>query len=123
MKGNCIIFHIYIFLIFFSSVGHEYEFFLKKKLESLNISYQDETILRNSGYDKTPDIKLDIPIGKSKVLFDEALFTRKYFIFVYISAHNLFKILMRSIICPNSLKYRGTLNTIALIIFILFLIN
>ncbi|XP_045589160.1 CDAN1-interacting nuclease 1 isoform X2 [Procambarus clarkii] len=45
------------------SVGHEYEFLLRRELEKLNISYKNEDDLRLRGYDKTPDIKLDIPIA------------------------------------------------------------
>ncbi|XP_042221097.1 CDAN1-interacting nuclease 1-like [Homarus americanus] len=45
------------------SIGHEYEFFLRRKLEELNISYYDEDELRLRGYDKTPDVKLEIPIA------------------------------------------------------------
>ncbi|KAK8724950.1 hypothetical protein OTU49_011000 [Cherax quadricarinatus] len=45
------------------SIGYEYEFFLRRELEKLNISYQNEDDLRLRGYDKTPDIKLDIPIA------------------------------------------------------------
>ncbi|CAL4089047.1 unnamed protein product, partial [Meganyctiphanes norvegica] len=45
------------------SIGHEYEFLLKQQLDALNISYQNEDDLRSKGYDKTPDIKLDIPIA------------------------------------------------------------
>lgn len=51
-------------LIIFSSIGHEYEFLLRRNLEKLNISYHNEDELRLKGYDKTPDIKLDIPIGR-----------------------------------------------------------
>lgn len=50
--------------LIFSSIGHEYEFLLRRNLEKLNISYHNEDELRLKGYDKTPDIKLDIPIGK-----------------------------------------------------------
>lgn len=45
------------------SIGHEYEFLLRRNLEKLNISYHNEDELRLKGYDKTPDIKLDIPIA------------------------------------------------------------
>ncbi|KAB7500924.1 Uncharacterized protein Anas_05845 [Armadillidium nasatum] len=45
------------------SLGHEYEFLLKNKLEEKNIAFQDENVLRSRGYDKTPDFKLDIPIA------------------------------------------------------------
>ncbi|XP_071552459.1 CDAN1-interacting nuclease 1 [Panulirus ornatus] len=45
------------------SIGHEYEFLLRRELEKLNISFHHEDELRLKGYDKTPDIKLDIPIA------------------------------------------------------------
>ncbi|CAD5113803.1 DgyrCDS2968 [Dimorphilus gyrociliatus] len=46
-----------------TSVGEEYETFLKKKLRESNIAFLDENVLRKDGYDKTPDIKLEVPIG------------------------------------------------------------
>ncbi|MPC27220.1 uncharacterized protein E2C01_020386 [Portunus trituberculatus] len=46
-----------------SSIGQEYEFLLRQELDKLNIVYHDEDELRSRGYDKTPDIKLDIPIA------------------------------------------------------------
>ncbi|CAL4074191.1 unnamed protein product, partial [Meganyctiphanes norvegica] len=45
------------------SIGHEYEEMLKRRLNELNISYEHEDDLRSKGYDKTPDIKLTIPIA------------------------------------------------------------
>uniref|UniRef100_A0A0P4WGK2 CDAN1-interacting nuclease 1 n=1 Tax=Scylla olivacea TaxID=85551 RepID=A0A0P4WGK2_SCYOL len=45
------------------SIGQEYEFLLCQELDKLNIVYHDEGELRSRGYDKTPDIKLDIPIA------------------------------------------------------------
>lgn len=48
---------------FLSSVGHEYEFHLRRELDRLNIGYYSEDELRSRGYDKTPDIKLHVPIG------------------------------------------------------------
>lgn len=47
----------------FSSLGQEYEFKLQRKLTELNIAFRDEEQLRKCGYDKTPDIKLEVPIG------------------------------------------------------------
>lgn len=52
------------FLSIHSSVGHEYEFYLCRELKERKINYFDEHDLRARGYDKTPDIKLDIPIGE-----------------------------------------------------------
>ncbi|KAG0704431.1 hypothetical protein GWK47_002757 [Chionoecetes opilio] len=45
------------------SIGQEYEFLLCQELDKLNIGYHAEDELRSRGYDKTPDIKLDIPIA------------------------------------------------------------
>ncbi|EDO29082.1 predicted protein, partial [Nematostella vectensis] len=45
------------------SVGYEYEFILKEKLQNRNIEFIDEDIMRAKGYDKTPDFKLEIPIA------------------------------------------------------------
>lgn len=51
------------------------------ELDKLKISYEDENVLRDSGYDKTPDIKLTLPIAvdgfvinwiESKALFGDA---------------------------------------------------
>lgn len=63
-----------------SSIGYEYEKRAKKSLEKLGLTYQDEHELRFKGYDKTPDIKLDIPFAynghvinwiESKALFGD----------------------------------------------------
>ena len=43
-------------------IGLEYEFKLENILKELNIVYVKETELREKGFDKTPDFKLDIPI-------------------------------------------------------------
>lgn len=45
------------------SIGHEKEEFLRRKLEELGFPYQDEDQLRSKGYDKTPDIKLQVPVA------------------------------------------------------------
>lgn len=63
-----------------AAIGHDYENKAKKSLERLGLSYQDEYELRAKGYDKTPDIKLDIPFAyngyvinwiESKALFGD----------------------------------------------------
>jgi len=63
-----------------SSIGFDYEVKAKKALEAAGLSYQDEHELRAKGYDKTPDIKLDIPFAynghvinwiESKALFGD----------------------------------------------------
>ena len=49
--------------MFLFLIGHDYENKAKRSLERLGLSYQDEDELREKGYDKTPDIKLDIPFA------------------------------------------------------------
>ncbi|XP_022693869.1 uncharacterized protein C15orf41 homolog [Varroa jacobsoni] len=44
-----------------TSVGREFELLLKDSLRSRGIGFVDEASLRKQGYDKTPDIKLEIP--------------------------------------------------------------
>ncbi|XP_054712382.1 CDAN1-interacting nuclease 1-like [Uloborus diversus] len=46
-----------------NSVGEEFETKLQNQLTELGLSYSDENQLRKRGYDKTPDIILDIPIA------------------------------------------------------------
>jgi hypothetical protein len=46
-----------------NAVGREYEQILEEKLKELGIWYIDEQELRKRGYDKTPDFKLELPIG------------------------------------------------------------
>nr|CAG4646434.1 EOG090X0A0V [Macrothrix elegans] len=62
------------------SLGQEYEILLCLQLESLKITFLHEDHLRMKGYDKTPDIKLEIPIAidgqvinwiESKALFGD----------------------------------------------------
>ncbi|CAH1791558.1 unnamed protein product, partial [Owenia fusiformis] len=45
------------------SIGWEYEFMLKKRVEEMEIPYLDEDQMRLKGYDKTPDVKLEVPIA------------------------------------------------------------
>ena len=45
------------------SIGEEYELILKDKLTLMNIPFKDENILRDQGYDKTPDLLLAVPIA------------------------------------------------------------
>jgi len=63
-----------------AAIGQDYEKKAKKSLERLGLSYQDEHDLKSKGYDKTPDIKLDIPFAyngyvinwiESKALFGD----------------------------------------------------
>jgi len=62
------------------SIGEEHEQKIKDKLQALNIPFSDEHVLRSRGYDKTPDVKLDVPIAvggkvinwiESKALFGD----------------------------------------------------
>ncbi|XP_067938588.1 uncharacterized protein [Watersipora subatra] len=46
-----------------ANIGSEYEFKLIEEAKRHNLCYQDEHILRTKGYDKTPDIKLTVPIA------------------------------------------------------------
>jgi len=63
-----------------NSRGEEHEQRLKDLLNELNIPFCDEHVLREKGYDKTPDIKLEVPIAvdgyvvnwiESKALFGD----------------------------------------------------
>lgn len=62
------------------SIGEEHEQKIKDQLTSLNIPFSDEHILRRGGYDKTPDVKLEVPVAvngkvinwiESKALFGD----------------------------------------------------
>ncbi|GLJ52497.1 hypothetical protein SUGI_1117000 [Cryptomeria japonica] len=43
--------------------GLEYEHLLRRRLQKLEIPFQSEEALRAAGFSKTPDIKLEVPIG------------------------------------------------------------
>eukprot|EP01018_Ginkgo_biloba_P031216 Gb_24885 [translate_table: standard] len=43
--------------------GLEYEFMLRGRLQRLEIPFQSEEALRAAGFSKTPDVKLEVPIG------------------------------------------------------------
>ncbi|GAA6109251.1 protein C15orf41 homolog isoform X1 [Tachysurus ichikawai] len=45
------------------SIGQEHEEILREKLRERNLSFVDENQLRAKGYDKTPDIILEVPIA------------------------------------------------------------
>lgn len=45
------------------SAGIEYELKLQNYLTERNLAYSDEEHLRSRGYDKTPDVKLEVPIA------------------------------------------------------------
>nr|SVE73696.1 EOG090X0A0V [Daphnia atkinsoni] len=69
------------------SKGYEYEIHLRIELENCKISFLHEDHLRMKGYDKTPDIKLEIPVAidgqvinwiESKALFGDEEVHRGY---------------------------------------------
>ncbi|XP_058843596.1 CDAN1-interacting nuclease 1-like isoform X2 [Acipenser ruthenus] len=45
------------------SIGQEHEILLRDMLRERNLSFLDENQLRAKGYDKTPDIILEVPIA------------------------------------------------------------
>ncbi|XP_046873676.1 CDAN1-interacting nuclease 1 isoform X3 [Hypomesus transpacificus] len=45
------------------AIGQEHEVLLRNKLKERNLSFLDENQLRARGYDKTPDIILEVPIA------------------------------------------------------------
>ncbi|XP_028294857.1 CDAN1-interacting nuclease 1 isoform X3 [Gouania willdenowi] len=45
------------------AIGQEHEILLCDKLKERNLSFLDENQLRTMGYDKTPDIILEVPIA------------------------------------------------------------
>ncbi|XP_054653494.1 CDAN1-interacting nuclease 1 isoform X2 [Dunckerocampus dactyliophorus] len=45
------------------AIGHEHEVLLRDKLKEKNLSFLDENQLRARGYDKTPDIILEVPVA------------------------------------------------------------
>ncbi|RVE57401.1 hypothetical protein OJAV_G00216020 [Oryzias javanicus] len=45
------------------AIGQEHEVLLRDKLKERNLSFLDENKLRTMGYDKTPDIILEVPIA------------------------------------------------------------
>jgi len=62
------------------SIGEEHEQIIKDKLTELNIPFSDEHVLRSRGCDKTPDVKLEVPVAvngrvinwiESKALFGD----------------------------------------------------
>jgi len=62
------------------SIGEEHEQKIKDKLKELNIPFSDEHVFRSRGYDKTPDVKLEVPVAingkiinwiESKALFGD----------------------------------------------------
>jgi len=63
------------------SIGEQHEQIIKDRLKELDIPFVDEHVLRSKGYDKTPDVKLEIPVAvngkvinwiESKALFGDS---------------------------------------------------
>ncbi|GLV43364.1 uncharacterized protein CBL_03907 [Carabus blaptoides fortunei] len=52
------------------TMGQQYEVRLQRHLRQLGIPYKDEHGLRKSGYDKTPDVKLDVPVAVNGFLIN-----------------------------------------------------
>ena len=80
-----------------SSLGQEYELKLQRIAKDLKLAFRGEEHLRLKGYDKTPDIKLDIPIAvdgfivnwiESKALFGDEESHRTYLKDQYLSYWN-----------------------------------
>lgn len=68
-------------------IGQEYEFKLTRKLDNLGYTYLNEDHMRARGYDKTPDVKLEVPISvdgyivnwiESKASFGDEFSNRTY---------------------------------------------
>ncbi|KAJ3665986.1 hypothetical protein Zmor_001448 [Zophobas morio] len=81
------------------SLGQEYEIKLHKLVVDLNLAFRDEEHLRRYGYDKTPDVKLDVPVAidgfvinwiESKALFGDQEVHREYTRNQYLSYWNRF---------------------------------
>ena len=45
-----------------SVIGHEYEYILQQKLRAREIPFVTEEQLRQEGFPKTPDVKLEVPV-------------------------------------------------------------
>nr|SVE74321.1 EOG090X0A0V [Daphnia barbata] len=69
------------------SIGYEYEIRLRMELERYKVTFLHEEHLRMKGYDKTPDVKLEIPVAidgqvinwiESKALFGDEEAHRGY---------------------------------------------
>ncbi|XP_043931873.1 CDAN1-interacting nuclease 1 isoform X2 [Protopterus annectens] len=45
------------------AIGHEHEILLREMLQEKKLSFLDENQLRAKGYDKTPDIILEVPVA------------------------------------------------------------
>lgn len=86
-------------ILFFSCIGQEYEIKLEDCLIQRNIAFRNEEHLRLRGYDKTPDIKLEVPIAvngcvinwiESKARFGNTEVHQKYMKEQFLSYWNRF---------------------------------
>ncbi|KAK4885413.1 hypothetical protein RN001_001684 [Aquatica leii] len=82
-----------------TSIGQEYEIKLQREMTQLGLAFRAEEHLRKYGYDKTPDIKLEIPIAvngfiinwvESKARFADEEIHKEYFRSQYGSYWNRF---------------------------------
>lgn len=80
-----------------SSIGQEYERKLQRCAKQAGLAFCDEEQLRRNGYDKTPDVKLEIPVAvdgvivnwiESKALFGDEESHRNYSRSQYLSYWN-----------------------------------
>lgn len=81
------------------SIGREYELKLQNYLTERKLAYIDEEHLRSRGYDKTPDVKLEVPIAvngfvinwiESKARFGNMEIHQKYIKEQFLSYWNRF---------------------------------
>lgn len=82
-----------------NSLGQQYEIKLYRELTELGLAFRDEEYLRKFGYDKTPDIKLEVPVAidgaivhwiESKALFGDEEVHKDYTKNQYASYWNRF---------------------------------
>ncbi|BFZ07389.1 hypothetical protein BsWGS_10427 [Bradybaena similaris] len=79
------------------SIGVEYEIILKAQCRKAGLSFIDETQMREEGYDKTPDIRLQVPVMinkrvinwiESKASFGDPINHQQYMIDQYLPYKN-----------------------------------
>lgn len=79
------------------SLGQQYEIRLHKEAVQLGLAFRDEEYLRKFGYDKTPDLKLEVPVAvdgfvinwiESKALFANEEVHKDYMNSQYLSYWN-----------------------------------
>ncbi|KAL3285832.1 hypothetical protein HHI36_000352 [Cryptolaemus montrouzieri] len=82
-----------------NSIGQQYEIQLYKQVVEMGLAFRDEEYLRRYGYDKTPDIKLEVPVSidgfiinwiESKALFGTEGVHKDYTANQYLSYWNRF---------------------------------